>query len=51
MSTDEILIIAPKFITNYEKTYNSDWYWNTTSWKWGMQSYNSPLGESVALLK
>ena len=48
MSTDEILIIAPKFITNYEKTYNSDWYWNTTSWKWGLQSYNSPLGESVS---
>ena len=48
MSTDEILIISPKFITNYEKTYSSDWYWNTTSWKWGMQSYNSPYGENVS---
>ena len=48
ISTDEIIIIAPKFVTNYEKTYDTDWHWNTTSWKWGMQSYNSPLGISVS---
>ena len=48
ISTDEIMVLAPKFVTNYEKTYDTDWYWNTTSWKWGMQSYNSPHGENVS---
>ena len=46
--TDEIMVIAPKFITTYEKTLDSDWYWNTTSWKWGLQSYNSPFGQSIS---
>ena len=48
ISTDEIMIIAPKFITTYEKTLDTDWYWNTTSWKWGMQSYNSPFGQNIS---
>ena len=46
--TDDILIIAPKFATLYERSTDVDWYWNTTSWKWGMQSYNSSLGENVS---
>ena len=46
--TDDILIIAPKFATLYERSSDSDWYWNTTSWKWGMPSYNSPLGENIS---
>ena len=38
---DEIMIISPKFITLYEQSTDTDWYWNTTSWKWGLQSYTS----------
>ncbi len=44
----EILIIAPQFITLYEKENETDWYWNTTSWKWGNQSYMSNIGLSVS---
>ena len=36
---DSIMVIAPQFITEYEKVHSKDWYWNTTSWKWGNQSY------------
>jgi hypothetical protein len=45
---EEIAVIAPLFITLYEKQNDLDWYWNTTSWKWGNQSYMSDLGESVS---
>ena len=45
---NEILIIAPQFITLYEKRNETDWYWNTTSWKWGNQSYMSNNGVSVS---
>lgn len=48
VSADEIMVLSPKFITSYEKTLDSDWYWNTTSWKWGMQSYTSALGASAS---
>ena len=44
----EILIIAPQFITLYDKENDTDWYWNTTSWKWGNQSYMSNSGLSVS---
>ena len=37
---NEILVISPRFITQGEKSSDSDWYWNTTSWKWGNQSYS-----------
>ena len=36
---DSIMVIAPQFITEYEKVHDKDWYWSTTSWKWGNQSY------------
>ena len=36
---NSIVVIAPQFITEYEKVHDKDWYWNTTSWKWGNQSY------------
>ena len=45
---EEIAVIAPSFITLYEKQNELDWYWNTTSWKWGNQSYMSDLGESIS---
>ena len=45
---DEIMIISPKFITLYEQSTDSDWYWNTTSWKWGLQSYTSSMGNNVS---
>ena len=38
----------PKFITLYEKSADADWYWNTTSWKWGLQSYTSSMGNNVS---
>ena len=45
---DEIMIISPKFITLYEQSTDADWYWNTTSWKWGLQSYTSSMGNNVS---
>ena len=36
---NEIMVLSPQFITLYEKLNEKDWYWNTTSWKWGNQSY------------
>ena len=36
---DDVMIIAPKFGTIYEQKTEKDWYWNSTSWKWGMESY------------
>jgi len=38
---DEVMVVSPKFITLYEQSTDTDWYWNTTSWKWGLQSYTS----------
>ena len=38
---DEVMVVSPKFITLYEQSTDADWYWNTTSWKWGLQSYTS----------
>ena len=38
---DEVMVVSPKFITLYEQSTDIDWYWNTTSWKWGLQSYTS----------
>lgn len=37
---NEVLVVSPRFITQGERTLDSDWYWNTTSWKWGNQSYS-----------
>jgi len=48
---DEVMVIAPKFITQYEQSSGSDWYWNTTSWKWGLQSYLSSNGNSLSTFK
>ena len=45
---DEVMVIAPNFITQYEQSSGSDWYWNTTSWKWGLQSYTSSTGNNVS---
>jgi len=45
---DEVLVISPQFITLYEQSKDTDWYWNTTSWKWGMQSYTSSSGNNVS---
>ena len=45
---DEVMVISPKFITIYEQSAETDWYWNTTSWKWGLQSYASPDGNNVS---
>ena len=45
---NEIMVISPKFITLYEQSTDSDWYWNTTSWKWGLQSYSSSTGNNVS---
>ena len=45
---DDVLIISPKFITLYEQSEESDWYWNTTSWKWGLQSYSSFNGNNIS---
>ena len=46
--TNELIVIAPKFILNHEKTDDSDWYWGSSSWKWGMQSYNSSTGNNAS---
>ena len=46
--TDSILVLAPKFITLYEKDSQTDFYWNTTSWKWGLQSYSNFNGETIS---
>ena len=45
---DDVMVIAPKFITEYEKNNETDWYWSTTSWKWGLESYSSPSGQTVS---
>ncbi len=45
---DDIMVISPQFGTIYEKSTDTDWYWNTTSWKWGLQSYSAPGGENVS---
>ena len=46
--SDDVLVIAPKFITQYEQSIDTDLYWNTTSWKWGLQSYSNVIGERVS---
>ena len=45
---DEVLVVSPKFNTLYEQSLESDWYWNTTSWKWGLQSYSNSNGNNVS---
>ena len=45
---DDLIVIAPRFIMNHEKSNESDWYWNSSSWKWGMQSYSSSSGANVS---
>ena len=45
---DQTMVIAPRFITIYDRLTESDWYWNSTSWKWGLQSYNSAFGDNVS---
>ena len=45
---DEVMVISPKFITLYEQSTDTDWYWNTTSWKWGLNSYTSSVGNNVS---
>jgi len=45
---NEIMIVAPQFITTYEKRNETDWYWNTTSWKWGNQSYMNNNQTSIS---
>ena len=44
---NEVLVISPRFIIQGEKSSDSDWYWNTTSWKWGNQSY-SQSGSNIS---
>jgi len=44
----EVMVVSPKFITIYEQSADTDWYWNTTSWKWGLQSYTSSGGNNVS---
>ena len=46
--SDHVIVIAPKFGTSYEQTIDTDWYWSTTSWKWGLQSYSSASGGKVS---
>ena len=45
---DEVLVVSPKFNTIYEQSAETDWYWNTTSWKWGLQSYSNSNGNNVS---
>ena len=40
---DDVMVIAPKFIASTDQHSDTDWYWNTLSWKWGNQSYSSDI--------
>ncbi len=45
---EDVLVVSPRFISLHEQSSTEDWYWNSTSWKWGMDSYMSASGHSVS---